>query len=75
MAKADAGPIPMATEAKPLPSIPTEQVPELFGLVALLGLIMSGVRSEKPMGRQEHDEWLADRAWGLARAFQVRRPK
>lgn len=74
MAKSDE-PVKVATEGKPTVGMSDDQVPQLFALVAMYGLIVSGTRSEKPMGRKEHDEWLADRAWSLAAAMQAKQPQ
>lgn len=74
MAKA-ADHVPEAEVAKPTAAIPSDQVPELYALVALFGFVVSGMRSEKPMGRQEHDDWIAGRAWDLAKAMQTKKPR
>lgn len=74
MAKAEER-VPQIEEPKAPAALPAEQVPELYALVALFGLVVSGMRAEKPMGRKEHDEWMAERAWSMASAMQTKKPR
>ncbi len=51
------------------------ELQHLYALVALHALVASGFRSDRPMGRGEHDELVAERAWGLAGAMLKKQPK